>query len=81
MTASDYRATDALYLIIFKHNQAERLWRDWIRDNRVDHVTVSGNRVSLHSAYAFDKFKLTWGHGFERVMIWDTWRRCHIYLD
>jgi hypothetical protein len=81
MTASVYRATDALYLITLKHNQAERLFRDWARDNRVEHSVVSGNRLSLYSAYAFDKFMLTWTHGFDRLVIWDTWSRRHIYLD
>jgi hypothetical protein len=81
MTALAYRAHEPLYVIIFKHDQAEKLLRNWIRDHNVEHGSVAGGRLSLHSHYALDKFKLTWSHGFGRVMIWDTWLRRHIYLD
>lgn len=81
MTVSTYRAAEALYLIIIKNNNAEKLLRDWVKKHQVQHSAVAGNRLSIFSSHAFDLFKLTWAHDFSNVTVWDTWRRCHIYLE
>lgn len=82
MTISSYRAVEPLYIVILRNNtQAESLLRSWIKDNRIDHATVTGNRMMLHDQRAFEKFKVTWTHNLNSTTIWDTWLRRHIYLD
>ncbi len=82
MTISSYRAVEPLYIVILRNNtQAESLLRGWIRDNKVDHATVSGNRMMLHDQRAFEQFKVTWSHNLNSTTIWDTWLRRHVYLD
>lgn len=82
MTISSYRAVEPLYIVILRNNtQAESLLRSWIRDNKVDHATVSGNRMMLHDQRAFEQFKVTWSHNLNSTTIWDTWLRRHVYLD
>ena len=82
MTISSYRAVEPLYIVILRNStQAESLLRSWIKDNKIDHATVSGNRMMLHDQRAFEKFKVTWTHNLNSTTIWDTWLRRHIYLD
>jgi len=82
MTISSYRAVEPLYIVILRNNtQAESLLRAWIRDNKIDHATVSGNRMMLHDQRAFEQFKVTWTHNLNSTTIWDTWLRRHVYLD
>lgn len=82
MTISSYRAVEPLYIVILRNNtQAESLLRNWIRDNKIDHASVSGNRMMLHDQRAFEQFKVTWTHNLNTTTIWDTWLRRHIYLD
>jgi uncharacterized protein with PIN domain len=82
MTISSYRAVEPLYIVIIRNNpQAENILRNWIRDNKIDHATVSGNRMMLHHQRAFEQFKVTWTHNLNSTSIWDTWLRRHIYLD
>jgi hypothetical protein len=52
-----------------------------VRDHRVEHVHISGNRMMLHAQSAFDNFLITWSHGMSLITVWDTWNRRHIYLD
>lgn len=82
MSLTNARAVEPLYIVILRNtNQAEQLFRTWIRDNRIEHAQVSGNRMMLHDAQAFERFRITWAHSFASISVWDTWRRTHIYLD
>ena len=82
MTISSYRSVEPLYIVILRNNtQAESLLRNWIRDNKIDHASVSGNRMMLHDQRAFEQFKVTWMHNLNSITIWDTWLRRHVYLD
>ena len=82
MTISSYRAVEPLYIVILRNtNQAEQLLRAWLKEHRVDHASVTGNRMMLHDQQAFEKFRVTWVHGMNTVTVWDTWMRRHIYLD
>lgn len=82
MTITSYRAVEPLYIVILRNNtQAESLLRNWIRDNKIDHASVSGNRMMLHDQRSFEQFKVTWSHNLNSTTIWDTWLRRHVYLD
>jgi len=82
MTISSYRSVEPLYIVILRNNtNAEGLLRSWIKDNKIDHASVSGNRMMLHDQRAFEQFKVTWTHNLNSTTIWDTWLRRHIYLD
>jgi hypothetical protein len=82
MTISSYRAVEPLYIVILRNtNQAEQLLRAWLKENRVDNASVTGNRMMLHDQQTFEKFRVTWVHGMNTVTVWDTWMKRHIYLD
>ena len=82
MTIPNYRAVEPLYIVILRNNnQAESLFRTWIKENRIEHANISGNRMMLHDQRAFEQFCVTWAHNFNCVTVWDTWMKRHIYLD
>jgi len=82
MTISNYRAVEPLYIVILRNtDKAEVLFRTWIKQNRIEHANISGNRMMLHDQRAFEQFRMTWAHDMDSVTIWDTWSKRHIYLD
>ena len=82
MSLTNSRTVEPLYIVILRNtNQAEQLLKTWIRDHRIEHAQVNGNRMMLHDTQAFERFRITWTHSFASISIWDNWRRQHIYLD
>jgi hypothetical protein len=82
MTIASYRAVEPLYIVTLRNTtQAEALLKNWIREHRVEHASVSGNRMMLHDQRGFEQFRLTWYHSIASITIWDTWFKRHIYLD
>jgi hypothetical protein len=69
--------------VLSLHNtaQAELLFKNWIRNNKIKHATVTGNQMMLHDQYGLEKFQLTWIHSVASLTIWDTWLRRQVYLD
>jgi len=82
MTIASYRAAEPLYIVTLRNNtQAETLLKAWVRDHRIEHASVTGNRMMLHDQRSFEQFMLTWLHNTSSLTIWDTWLKRHIYLD
>ena len=82
MSIPTYRAVEPLYIVILRNNdKAESLFRAWIKQHRIEHANISGNRMMLHDQRAFEQFRVTWSHRFDSVTVWDTWLKRHIYLD
>ena len=82
MTIPNYRAVEPLYIVILRNtNQAETMFRTCIKENRIEHANISGNRMMLHDQRAFEQFRVTWSHNMNSITVWDTWLRRHIYLD
>ena len=81
MPLPTYRSAEPLYIVTLRNNpQAETQLKNWIRDNRIEHASVSGNKMMLHHQQAFDRFVVSWTASLEYITIWDTWNRRHIYL-
>jgi len=82
MTITNYRTVEPLYIIFLRNTtQAEAMFKAWIREHRIEHANVTGNKMMLHSPSAFEQFRITWQHGVSSITVWDTWNRRHIYLD
>jgi hypothetical protein len=82
MSIPNYRAVEPLYIVILRNtNQAELLFKSWIKENRIEHANISGNRMMLHDQRAFENFRITWSHSMNSITVWDTWQKRHIYLD
>ena len=80
MTISNFRATEALYIVIVRDRDAERLLREWARANNTQ-VTIESNRMKMFEDRSLNLFAVTWGHDWANVLIWDAWNKRHIELD
>jgi len=80
MSILSVRSAEPLYIVILRGNNAEAILRNWVRDNKIGHAVVNGNRMMLHHQQAFDQMIIMWPHTWETVTIWDTWNRRHIYF-
>ena len=82
MSIPNYRAVEPLYIVILRNtDKAESMFRAWIKENRIEHANISGNRMMLHDQRAFEQFRVTWTHNMNSITVWDTWMKRHIYLD
>jgi hypothetical protein len=82
MTILSYRSAEPLYIVSMRNNpRADAMFRSWIRDHKIEHASVSSHRLQLHDQRGFERFCLTWTHGWQCLSVWDTWSRRHIYLD
>jgi hypothetical protein len=55
MSIPTYRAVEPLYIVMLRNNQAEPMFKTWIRKHQIEHATVAGNRMMLHHQQAFDR--------------------------
>jgi hypothetical protein len=80
MSITNFRTAEPLYIVILRNQQAETLLKAWIREHKIEHASVSGNKMMLHHQGAFDRFLISWTHNWDMVTVWDTWNRRHIYM-
>ena len=80
MTISNFRAAEALYIVIVRDRDAERLLRDWARTNNMQ-VTIENNRMKMFEDRSLNLFTVTWAHDWNNVVIWDTWNKRHIQTE
>ena len=80
MTISNFRASEALYIVIVRDRDAERLLRDWARTNNMQ-VTIENNRMKMFEDRSLNLFNVTWAHDWNNVLIWDTWNKRHIQTE
>jgi hypothetical protein len=79
MTISNFRASEALYIVIVRDRDAERNLREWARSANVQ-VTIENNRMKIFEDRSLNLFNVTWAHDWANVVIWDTWNKRHIEI-
>lgn len=80
MSISNFRASEALYLVIVRDKNAESLLRAWAKEAKVS-VTIENNRMKIFEQRSLTLFQMHWPHDWKNVTIWDYWKRSHINLD
>lgn len=79
MSYLNYRAPEALYLIIVREQNAEQLLKKWAESHKAN-VTIENNRMKLFEINTLNLFQIKWPHSWHNVCIWDCWNRKHITL-
>lgn len=77
MTISNYRAHEALYTVIFRDDNSEKLLKEWCQENRVA-ATVDNNRMHIFDQRTLMLFNMSWKHDWDRIAIWDCWNKRHV---
>ena len=80
MTISNFRASEALYVVIVREKNAENLLREWARASNCQ-VTIDSNRMKIFEQRSLSLFQMQWPHGWTNVTIWDAWNKRHLELD
>lgn len=80
MTISNFRASEPLYIVMVRQDNAERLLRQWAQAHQCQ-VTIEGNRMKIFEQRSLSRFYMDWTHDWDQVTIWDCWNKRHIYLD
>jgi hypothetical protein len=80
MTISNFRASEALYIVIVRDRDGERLLREWARANNIQ-ATIENNRMKIFEDRSLNHFTVTWKHNWDSVTIWDTWNKRHIEIQ
>lgn len=79
MSISNFRASEALYLVIVRDKNAEALLKAWAKESRAQ-VTIENNRMKIFEQRSLTLFQMNWRHNWDNVTIWDFWKRSHINL-
>ena len=77
MSISNFRAQEALYIVILRDKNAEQMLKQWAKDSNVQ-VNIENNRMKIFEQRGLSVFHLNWPHGWDNVTIWDCWNKRHI---
>ena len=80
MSISNFRASEALYLVIVRDKDAEQQLKTWAREHRAQ-VSIENNRMKIFEQRSLSLFQINWPHDWNNVTIWDYWKREHIGTD
>jgi hypothetical protein len=80
MTAPASKNGDALYTVILRAPDAKNQLTNWSNTSRSIHARVEDNRMHIFNQNTLSLFMVTWTHGWDNMVIWDTWTKRHISL-
>ncbi len=80
MSLSNYRGTDALFTVIMRDPTANDRLSKWSRTSRSIQAKIEDNRMHIYDHNTLNLFVVTWAHGWNNVVIWDTWAKRHLYF-
>lgn len=78
MSLSRFRGIEPLYIIMIRHEHAEKKLRYWAQSSK-SFVNIEGNRMKIYEQHCLDRFLLDWQEPWSDVVIWDCWNKRHIY--
>lgn len=71
---------DALYTVILRDPDARNRLTRWSTTSKSIQARVEDNRMHLYDHNTLSLFMVTWTHGWDNLVIWDTWTKRHISL-
>jgi len=80
MSTPIFRNSDALYIIIFKNPNANKLLQQWVASNRYIQARVDNNKLHIYDHNTFNLFSVTWANGWGNILVWDCYIKRHIYI-
>jgi hypothetical protein len=78
MSQPHNRAAEPLFIIAHRSPDAHARLTRWIASNRNIQARAEDHRMYIYDHNTLSLFVLTWTHGWDQVVIWDTWLKRHI---
>ena len=66
-----------MYIVIVRDKNAEQQLKTWAREANCQ-VTIESNRMKIFEQRSLSMLQMSWSHGWDNVVIWDTWNKRHI---
>jgi len=80
MTLPASKNGDALYTVILRAPDAKNQLTKWSNTSQSIRARVEENRMHIYNQNTLSLFMVTWTHGWDNMVIWDTWTKRHISL-
>jgi hypothetical protein len=80
MSLSTYRSTEPLYTVIHRDSAARDRLTKWAATSRSIQARVEDNRMHIYDHNTLSLFIMTWTHGWDTVVVWDTWEKRHVNI-
>ena len=78
MTAPIFKNGEALYTVILRDSDARNRLTKWSATSRSIQARVEDNRMHIYDHKTLNLFMVTWTHGWDNMVIWDSWTKRHI---
>ena len=71
MSISNFRASEALYLVIVRDKDAEQQLKTWAREHRAQ-VSIENNRMKIFEQRSLTLFQMHWPHNWNKLRLGKT---------
>jgi hypothetical protein len=72
------RPGEPLFVVISRVPQIRTQFAEWLAANRNAQARMEDHRLQIMDQNTLNLFTVTWTHGWDEIVIWDTWLRRHI---
>ena len=76
--ATNNKSGEALFIVILRGQNAKSLLTTWLSANKNAQARVDENRLYIMDQNTLNLFMVSWTHGWDEIVIWDTWAKRHI---
>jgi hypothetical protein len=80
MTLPIFKNGEPLYTVIYKHEEARSRFTKWAASSRSIQSRIEDNRMMLFDHNTLSLFVVTWNHGWNNLLVWDTYLKRHLYF-
>jgi hypothetical protein len=78
MTLPIFKSGDALFTVIIRDSSANDRLSKWVKTSRSIQARIEDNRMHIYDHNTLSLFIVTWTHGWDNLVIWDTWSKRHL---
>ena len=72
--------SQSVYVITCRDRDANRNLQAWLRSSSHNRARVEANRLYIFDENTWQRFCMSWPHGFRNLHAWDNWNRRSIDL-
>ena len=80
MSLPIFKNGDPLYTVIYRTDDARNRLQKWTTTSRSIQARVDDNRMHIYDHNTLSLFIVTWIHGWDSLIVWDTWAKRHINI-
>ena len=75
-----YKNGDPLYIVICRIDDAKTKLSKWTTTSRSIQAKVDEQKMYIYDHNTLSLFVVTWTHGWDKILVWDTYAKRHVYF-